>query len=85
MSTPKRNCKKTEERGDRKSSPLFQKGVDDLLLMFHKFLTFLKPIGFAFDVNSSTMVQNLIEYSGGTRNVSEDKICASQLKTMVGN
>ena len=53
---------------------LFEKGIDNLLLLPHKFLSLLEAIGLALDVDNGTMVKNAVENRGGDGDVCKDLV-----------
>ena len=44
---------------------LFEKGIDSVLLLPHKFSSLLEAIGLALDVDNGAMVENAVENRGG--------------------
>ncbi len=48
---------------------MIKKGIDDPLLLAHKFLALFEPVGFALDVHDGAVVQDAVENGGGNGNV----------------
>ena len=60
-------------KGGRKLGvTLVKKGVDKLLFLTHKLLTFLEAIRFALDVNDSAVMQNAVQDSGSNGDVGKN-------------
>ena len=53
---------------------LLKKSVHDLLLLAHKFLTFLEAVRLALDVNNGAVMQDTIQDGGGNSDVCKDLI-----------
>ena len=51
---------------------MLKKSVHDLLLLAHKFLTFLEAIRFALDVNDGAVMQNPVQDNGSNGDVGKD-------------
>ena len=61
---------------------MLKKGVDDLMLLTHKFLALFKPVGLTLDVNDSAVMQDTIQNGGGNGDVGEDLVPLG--KSLVG-
>jgi len=53
---------------------LLKKGIDDLLLLAHKFLALFEPVGFALAVNDGTVGQDAVENGGGDGDVGKNLV-----------
>ena len=53
---------------------MLEKGVDDLMLLTHKFLALFKPVGLTLDVNDGAVMQDTIQDGRGNGNVGKDLI-----------
>ncbi len=53
---------------------MIKKGIDDLLLLTHKFLALFEPVGLALDVNDGAVVQDTVENGGGNCNVGKNLV-----------
>ena len=62
------------ERGRKLSVTLLKKGVDNLLFLTHKLLTFLEAIRLAFDVNNGAVMQDTIQDGGGNSDIGKNLI-----------
>ena len=53
---------------------MLKKSVNDLLFLAHKFFAFFQAIGFAFDVDHRTVMQDTVQDRGGNGDIGEDLI-----------
>ncbi len=53
---------------------MIKKGIDDVLLLAHKFLALFEAVRLALDVNDGAVVQDTVENGGGDRNVGKNLV-----------